>query len=111
MFSDETENGSPEEKKTNVLTFPLKASVGNLLLTNLKRRKRLHGEELGRPQLEVEAETVKEGPDEHDLAGSQPEDGDAEGAQRCHQLLHHIFMFSTQVIIHVPAHNREASDV
>lgn len=76
--------------------------------TNLKRSKRLHGEELGGPQLKVEAETVKESPDQHYLAGSQPEDGDAKGAQCRHQLLHHILMFSTQVIVYIPADNEEA---
>ena len=55
------------------------------------------------PQLEVETEAVEEGPDQHHLAGSQPQDGDAEGAQRRHQLLHHIVMLPTQVIVHVPA--------
>lgn len=78
--------------------------------TNLKRSKRLHGEELGGPQLKVEAETVQESPDQHHLAGSQPEDGDAKGAQCCHQLLHHILMFSTQVIVYIPADNEEASE-
>lgn len=50
-------------------------------LTNLKRSKRLHGEELGCPQLKVEAKTVEESPNQHHVTGSQPEDGDAEGAQ------------------------------
>lgn len=78
--------------------------------SNLKGSKRLHGEELGGPQLKVEAETVEESPDEHHLAGSKPDDGDAEGAQRCNQLLQHIVMFSTQVIIHIPADDEEGSE-
>lgn len=78
--------------------------------TNLKRKKRLHGEELGGPKLKVEAETVEESPDQHHLAGSQPEDGDAKSAQRRHQLLQHILMFSTQVVIHIPADNEDASE-
>lgn len=90
----------------SILTQMLK----QLPLTDLKRSKGLHGEELGGPQLKVEAETVKESPDQHHLAGSQPEDGDAEGAQRSHQLLHHIVMFSTQVIVHIPEDNETASE-
>lgn len=71
--------------------------------TNLKRSKRLHGEELGRPELKVEAEAVEESPDQHHLTGPQPQDGDAEGAQRRHQLLHHVLVFAAQVVVHVPA--------
>ena len=81
-----------------------------LSLTNLKRTKRLHVEELGGPQLKVEAEAVEESPHQHHLAGSQPQDGDAEGAQRCHQLLHHILVFSTQIIVHVPVDNETAPE-
>lgn len=71
-------------------------------LTNLKRAKWLHGEEFGCPQLKVETKTVQESPDQDHLTGSQPEDGDAEGAQCSHKLLHHVLMHSTQVIIHIP---------
>lgn len=75
--------------------------------TNLKRSKRLHGEELGGPQLKVEAETVEESPGQHRLAGSQPHDGDPVGAQGGNQLLQHVIMFPTQVIVHIPADNEE----
>lgn len=71
-------------------------------LTNLKRAKWLHGEEFACPQLKVETKTVQESPDQNHLTGSQPEDGDAEGAQCSHKLLHHVLVLSTQVIIHIP---------
>jgi len=77
---------------------------------NLNRSKRLHGEQLGGPQLKVEAEAVEESPDEHRLTGSQPQDGDAEGAQRRHQLLHHVLVSSSQVVVHIPVDNESASE-
>lgn len=71
--------------------------------TNLQRSKRLQGEELGGPQLKVESETVQESPEQHHLTGSQPEDGDAIGAQRRRKLLPHILVFPAQMIVHIPA--------
>lgn len=76
---------------------------------DLKRSKGLHGEEPGCPQLKVEAKTVEESPDQHRRAGPQPQDGDAERAQCGHQLVHHVVMFPTQVIVHVPV-DQSASD-
>lgn len=63
----------------------------------------LHGEELGRPQLKVEAEAVEESPDEDNPARPKPQRRDAICAEWGDQLVQHIIMFTAEVIIHIPA--------
>lgn len=65
------------------------------LLMHLKGDKRLHGEEFGSPQLKVKPKTVEESPEQHHLAGTQPQNGDAIGAKCSHQLFQHIIMLSS----------------
>lgn len=64
-----------------------------------------NGEELGHPQLKVEAEAVKEGPDVHQLTRAQPQGGDGEGTDGSQQLLEDFIMIPTNVVINIPANH------
>lgn len=94
-------------KHHDPLTYRVHVARRNPGETNLQRGEGLHGEEPGRPQLKVEAETVEEGPEQHRRAGSQPDDGDPIGAQCCNQLLQHIIMLSPKVIIYIPVKKKQ----
>lgn len=65
------------------------------MLVHLQGDKGLHGEELGGPQLKVQTKTVEESPEEHHLAGTQPQNGDSVGAKCSHQLFQNILMLSS----------------
>lgn len=69
----------------------------------LNGKEGLHAEELGDPQLKVEAEAVEESPDEDDPARPEPQRRDAVRAEGSDQLVQRVIMFTAQVIIHVPA--------
>lgn len=71
-------------------------------MSYLHRWERLHGEELGGPQLKVEAEAVEEGPEKHNPARAEPQQSDSIGAESRNQLLQNILMLPTQVVIHIP---------
>lgn len=72
-------------------------------MADLERSERLHGEELGGPQLKVEAEAVEEGPGQHHWPRPQPHDGHPVGAHGGQQLLQHVVVLPAQVVVHVPA--------
>lgn len=69
----------------------------------LNGKERLRGKELGDPQLEVEAKTVEESPEEDDPVWPKPQRRDGVRAKRGDQLIQHVIMFTPEVIIHVPA--------
>lgn len=63
----------------------------------------LHGEDLGHPQLKVEAEAVEESPDENDPTRAEPQRRDTVRTQCGDQLVQHVIMLTTEVIVHIPA--------
>lgn len=58
-------------------------------------------EELGHPQLKVEAEAVEERPDIDDLAGSQPQGGDSKCADCGQELSEDAVVVPAQVVVDV----------
>lgn len=61
--------------------------VVHLSVSHLHGWKRRQGEELGHPQLKVEAKAVEEGPEVDQLARAEPQCGDGEGTEGCQELL------------------------
>lgn len=66
-------------------------------------RKWRYGEELGDPQLKVEAKAVEEGPKINQFTGTQPQGGDGESADGRQKLFEDFVMISTNIIINIPA--------
>lgn len=63
----------------------------------------LRGEDLGHPQLKVETKAVEESPGEDGPARPEPQRRDAVRTERGDQLVQHVLMFTTEVVIHIPA--------
>lgn len=72
-------------------------------VSHLYSRKWWKGEELGHPQLKVEAKAVEEGPDINQLTWAQPQGGYSEGAESRQELLEDFVMIATNIIINIPA--------
>lgn len=71
--------------------------------SHLYGRKWRKGEELGHPQLKVEAKAVEKGPDVNQLTWAQPQGGDSEGAEGCQELLEDFIVISTNIVVNIPA--------
>lgn len=80
-------------------------SCGTYVYTtsHLHDGKRWKGEELGHPQLKVEAEAVEERPDVNELARAQPQGGDGKSAGGCKELFKDLIVIPTNVVINIPA--------
>lgn len=74
-----------------------------LNVSHLYGRKWRKGEELGHPQLKVEAEAVEKGPDINQLTRAQPQGGDSEGAEGCQELLEDFIMIPADKVVNIPA--------
>lgn len=72
-------------------------------VSHLYGRKWWQREELGHPQLKVEAEAVEKGPDVNQLTRAQPQGGDSEGAEGRQELLEDFIMIPTNIVINIPA--------
>lgn len=75
----------------------------HLTLSHLNGRKWRKGEELGHPQLKVEAKAVEDGPDVDQLAGAEPQRRDGKGAHGGQELLEDPVVISTDVVVDIPA--------
>ena len=76
---------------------------GGLSISHLYERKWQKGEELGHPQLKVEAKAVETGPDVNQLTRAQPQGGDGEGAAGRQELLEDLIMIATDIVVNIPA--------
>lgn len=74
-----------------------------LTVSHLDGRKWREGEELGHPQLKVEAKAVEERPDVNQLAGAEPQRRDGKGAHSGQQLLEDSVVIPTDVVVDIPA--------
>jgi len=77
--------------------------VLNLHVSHLYARQWRKGEQLGHPQLKVEAEAVEEGPDVNQLTRAQPQGGDGEGAEGRQELLEDFVVIPADVVVNIPA--------
>lgn len=73
------------------------------MVSHLYGRKWWKGEELGHPQLKVEAKAVEKGPDVHQLTRAQPQSGDGESADGSKKLFEDFIVIPSDVVINVPA--------
>lgn len=74
-----------------------------LNVSHLYGRQWRKGEDLGHPQLKVEAKAIEKGPDVNQLTRAQPQGGDSEGADGCQELLKDLIVIPANIVINVPA--------
>lgn len=72
-------------------------------MSHLYGRKWWKGEELGHPQLKVQAKAVEKGPDVNQLARAQPQGGDSECAEGRQELLEDFIVIPANIVINIPA--------
>lgn len=83
----------------------LTASDFNLDVSHFNGRKWRNGEQLGHPQLKVEAEAVEKGPDVNQLTRAKPQGGDGESADGRQELLEDFIVIPANVVVNIPAND------